>query len=81
MIDIDRIARLVAGRIDITATQKEQEIAKQLRRIGERMEREGFLPSMRRAHMLRLLHDEARLSQLIDGIHEEVRPDEGEIKC
>lgn len=56
---LDRIARLVSGREDVTATPEERAIAKKTRSIGERMEREGYLPSLRRDRMMRVMMDEA----------------------
>lgn len=58
-LNITRIAKLVGKREDLTATPRERAIAKKLRKLGEKMERDGYLPAIRRAHMLRVLHEEA----------------------
>ena len=58
-INIERVARLVGNHEDVTATDEERALAKKLRRIGDKMERQGYLPGIRRAHMLRVLREEA----------------------
>jgi hypothetical protein len=52
------IAKLVGNNEDLTATEREREIAKKLRDIGKKMEREGYLPELRRKHMLRVMQIE-----------------------
>ncbi len=48
----DIIAALVGNNEDVTATTREREIASKLRTLGERLERKGYLPELRRRHML-----------------------------
>lgn len=58
-VRIDMVAKLVGGHHDMTATEDEERIAKRVRRVGEKMEREGFLPELRRIRMQRVMMDEA----------------------
>jgi hypothetical protein len=52
---LDTVARLVGTGDDVTATDDERAIAAVLRRLGEKMEREGWLPELRRRHMARVM--------------------------
>jgi hypothetical protein len=54
----DIIAKLVGNGDDVTATPREREIAAVLRKLGAKMEREGYLPELRRRHMLRVMREE-----------------------
>lgn len=56
------VAKLVGRTEDVTATPREREIAAYLRRLGERMERKGYLPELRRKHMMRVMQREAMRS-------------------
>ena len=53
--DRERIARLVSGHAVPDATIREHLIAGKLRKLGEEMEREGYLPAIRRQRMVAVM--------------------------
>ena len=58
-VRIDVVALLVAGHPLPAATQDERRIALHVQRVGERMERQGWLPDLRRRRMLDVIAREA----------------------
>lgn len=56
-VNMLRIAKLVGNNEDVLATPVERVIAARLRKIGEKMERKGYLPPLRRQHMARVLRE------------------------
>jgi hypothetical protein len=59
-ISPDRVARLVSGHLPLDATRREHEIAGKLRKLGEEMERKGYLPDLRRREMRRRMLEMVR---------------------
>ena len=51
----DTIARFVSGHQVPDATIREHLIAGKLRKLGEKMEREGYLPAIRRQRMVAVM--------------------------
>jgi ribosomal protein S21 len=50
-INLERVAKLVSGMFPIDATQDEHRIADAVRKYGQQIEREGYLPDLRRKAM------------------------------
>lgn len=65
-INLDRVAQLVSGRFPIDATQDEHRIAENVRRYGEKLEREGYMPQFRRPAMMRRMVELAREAKPLD---------------
>lgn len=57
-VRVSTVAVLVSGR-DVRCTPAEFRIALKVQRLGEEMERKGYLPMLRRRAMLRKIVDEA----------------------
>lgn len=52
-IDLERVAALVSGKPSLMATREEHRIAEAARKYGEKLERQGYIPAVRRAAMQR----------------------------
>lgn len=61
-VRLEMVAKLVGGIEDVTATLREREVALVVRRVGERLERKGLLPALRREQMKRAMLLQARLA-------------------
>lgn len=60
-VRVAMVARLVSGVPDIMSTPDERRIALHVQRVGEKLERKGYLPSLRRSRMLAVIVEEAKL--------------------
>lgn len=72
-VRLDVVARLVGNQEDVTATPRERDVAAKVRQVGERLERKGVLPELRRRQMVRAMVLQAKLAperKLNDGHRE-----------
>lgn len=61
-IRLEMVAKLVGRTAAGTATPREREVARKVRQVGERLERKGYLPELRRRQMMQAMVLQAKLA-------------------